>query len=80
MTENKYKGVVKEPCLLVPSRQSSVASGQFGLDFQGPKSFELNLKLLNFSPMDTQVCPYRIHNCKPTQDFSEKLDEERVTS
>src|SRR5215475_14463251 len=56
MTENKYKGVVKEPCLLVPSRQSSVVSGQFGLDFQGPKSFELNLKLLNFSPMDRQTC------------------------
>src|SRR5215475_4621715 len=52
------KGVVKEPCLLVPSRQSSDASGQFGLDFQGPKSFELNLKLLNFSHMDTQICPY----------------------
>jgi len=49
---------VKEPCLLVPSHQSSDASGQFGLDFQGPKSFERNLKLLNFSPMDTQVCPY----------------------
>src|SRR5215475_12179592 len=52
------KGVVKEPCLLVPSRQSSDASGQFGLDFQVPKSFELNLKLLSFSSMDTQVCPY----------------------
>ena len=42
-------GLMKEPCLLVPSRQSSVASGQFGLDFQGFKPFERNLKLLNFS-------------------------------
>ena|SRR5215813_6092915 len=50
--------LVKEPCLLVPSRQSSVASGQFGLDFQGAGPFERNLKLINFSPMDTKVCPY----------------------
>ena len=56
MTENKYKGVVKEPCLLVPSHQSSDASGQFGLDFQGPISFELNLKLLIFSPMGRYAC------------------------
>src|SRR5262249_3742265 len=44
--------MVKEPCLLVPSRQSSVASCQSGLDFQGAKSLERNLKLLNFSRMD----------------------------
>jgi len=39
---------MKELCLLVPSHQSSVASGQFGMDFQGAKSFERNLK----SPSD----------------------------
>src|SRR5262245_2314306 len=40
-------GGVKEACLLVPGHQSSVASGQFGLDFQESRSFEGNIKLLN---------------------------------
>src|SRR5215510_13180755 len=52
-------GLLKEPCLLVPSRQSSVASRQFDLDFQGAKSFERNLKLFNFSSVRAYAQSHR---------------------